>query len=188
MLSSPLYHPFLPLFSPPLPLPSRSQTSGSVFGLSTWSMSRLCVTACLQTSVSLWSGSLSCSARPALCWDPGTWAPSCVTSSSRSWTTWMLSGQTTWVELCWRHSKECSSQTPWGALRAARTCGCSSVWTRMTTSRAGGCWQTHFSRGRRRALSPPAHTHSGWCRCIPPPSPDFPLSKELVMWTLLWNL
>lgn len=157
LLFSPLYHPLLLLFLLVSPS-SHSQTSGCVCGLSTWSMSRLFATACPQTSANLWSGSLSCSVRPTLCWDPGTWAPSCVTSSSQSWTTWTPSGQTTWVELCWRRSKECSSQTPWGAPRAARACDCSSVWIRTTTSRAGGCcWPTHYRLRTAHALCPPAH-------------------------------
>lgn len=70
------------------------QISAFVSGLNTWSMSRHSAAACPQTSGSHSRGSLSCSARPLRCYEPGTWVPLSATSSSQSWTTLRPSGVT----------------------------------------------------------------------------------------------
>lgn len=116
------------------------QTSGCACGPSTRSTTRRCEAACPRTSSSPSSASSSSSAGPVQCCAPVTSAPSSATSSSRSWPTSTLSGPTTWAGRFWKRSRASSSPIPWREPRATRACGSWSVWTRMITKRAEGCF------------------------------------------------
>lgn len=142
------FHSLPTLSSPPHLFPTtvssslyHYQTSASVFGLNTWSMSPRSVMVSPQTSSSHWSGSLSCLVKPTRCCVQETWVLSSATSSLQSWTTSRPSGATTWVELCWRLWRESSSPTLCGWQRAQRASAYWSAWTKMTMRRAEGCWK-----------------------------------------------